>query len=78
MDTRDTPASVNRADALAAIRALGFNPDVTARMEFEPGTITAVLYERDADGRKMLTGDRQHARMYEVEAPIVDDDSEPT
>ena len=77
-----TPTSVTRADVLAAIKALGFNPDALAKLVFSWDSVTATVYECDEKGTKLLSRDRQGVLMYEIRVPIgdqsEDDASEPT
>jgi hypothetical protein len=67
------PQSINRADYLALIESLGLNPYNLVELELGYRSIRAVVFARDADGKRYMDGfERNEAAKHTITIPVVD------
>lgn len=68
----EVPESITRADYLALMAAVGFEPKRLKSLRFEPFGIYAEVYHRNDDGKQVLDGPRGVPAIHQIYIPVKD------
>lgn len=69
------PESITRADYLALMANVGFDPKDLLSLRFEQNSIEAEVVERDADGNRIIDGRLCEPNLtltHSVSIPVID------
>ena len=68
------PESISRAEYIAMFEGIGIDPRYSQSLTFQPDHIEAVIFERDANGARILDGQGEGYIKHRISIPVRDDE----